>query len=228
MISEFLSKLVIGFSDYSDLVSLSLLLLVRVKIRASRYILFYLMVNAILHALTIFLAVQGKNNMWVYHLIGLSELILVFAYYRRILQFGATLNSLFISVVVLYFIDSLFLTSLGVINHIGRSTELLFIVILCLYFFYKLYDSESLKNPLLSIDFWITSGLLIYSSGGFFGFLLSYESLFNEQNSWDFRYGTWIILALVQTAKAVIISYGALHVYLTAKPKPIGSNNLLV
>ncbi len=228
MISEFFLRVITDFSDYSDFLALALLVLVRKKIAISRYLFLYLMVNALLHALTIFVALQGKNNMWLYHIIGLSELVFIFLYFNGLFKLESRWWAFFVSVCTFYLIDSLYFTTLSFINNYGRSSELLFLLICCFYFFYRLYRDESIQEILMSIDFWISSGLIIYASGGFFGFLLSYESIFNEQNSWDFRYGTWIILALVQIAKALIISYGALHIYLTTKPKAVGSKSFLV
>ncbi len=195
-------------ADLMDLIPIMFLLFSKSLAHKRVWLSAYLISNLFLLIISIYLARLGSNNMWVYHLIGLCELIFIYLYFRSSLRITPFLKVTFWIILAFYISQSMFFIPLEEINALARGVSILFLLTLCLYSFYETYKNQALTEITTAPDFWIACAFLMYTSGTFFAFLLSYESLFNNNGNWYFTHGTWILLSAVQIVKCLILATG--------------------
>lgn len=200
--------LFLDISELSEILPITLFILFR-KVFEHRWLFLYLTINLFLTALTTILSELGTNNMIIYHIIGLSELILLFLYYKQE-GLGTWLVVLFWFIFFFYVSQSIFFVSTDEINSLARSCTTLYLILLGMCYLYRVYRRP--ENIVLekSFMFWVNSALIIYLSGSFFAFLFSYEFLIRmaiDDFSSVLKYG-WTCYAAGNLMKSIIISIG--------------------
>lgn len=154
----------------------------------------------------VFLAFRAQNNLFVSHLFGLVEGVLLILLFREILRMRMRrYYYLLIAYVSVYTLTSIIFENIFAFNTYSRSFEALLMIglaVLSLYVFYiREEDIFIEKSP----QFWIVIGVLIYFSGALFSFLLSSDML---SQSPDRFYGSWIIHNFSNLAQNVLFTIG--------------------
>lgn len=119
---------------------------------------------------------RGINNLPLLHVYTLTEFLLLYLYYDLI--FGNTfpkwlLRSIAAAFLLFSVINSLFIQSIYTFNSYARGLEALLLIIFSLMYFYKLSLPSQIDKEVMAPATWISSGILIYFSGGFILFILS-------------------------------------------------------
>ncbi len=201
--------------EFSDLLPLLLFYVYSEFRKAYPWLTRYLLFSQILYIFSFPIALAGVNNMWVYQLVGLLELVLLYSHFSR--------YKLLVHLKIAFWLvlgGYLFLTaSVGpyVINSLARAQSILFLIILCFQFFYKLYRTDASLNLLRTYDFWLTSAFLLYLSLSFFAFLFSYQSLVIAKDFSDFVRLGWLFHSLGNFVKGVMLVAG---IYVCRKTIP--------
>lgn len=168
----------------------------------------YLVLLAALVVATAVTADYQISNCYLYHGIGLVELLGVFGLYRS-LGLKKAWDWFFLVVLGAYLADSFYLIGNRVeeINSVGQAFCMLFILVLGLNFIWKLYQEEKIEYLGRFPYFYINAGFTLFASGAFFGYLLiariSDESIPDE----NFYY-SWLIISGFAYIKFILISIG--------------------
>lgn len=126
------------------------------------------------------------NNYNFLHVYGLLECIILFGFYRTVLNKGKNLIiAVGLAFIIFYVYDS-FWVEVNQFNTIGRSVESFIMIVLSLSLFFQFFRREDdiflEKSPL----FWINIGILIYFSGALFSFVMS-SVILTTKLSWVFH-----------------------------------------
>lgn len=148
------------------------------------------------------------NNYYLYHIIGLVELVFIFLLYRS-LGLKKVWDVIFGVVLVAYLVDSLYLFATGreEINSVGLSFCMLFSIVLGFNFIWKLYQEEKVEYLGLYPYFYISGGLTVFASGAFFGYLLI-ARMSDEIIPAENFYYSWIIISGFTYIKFILIVLG--------------------
>ncbi|CAN0456501.1 unnamed protein product, partial [Ectocarpus fasciculatus] len=136
-----ITEYIIKCSEYSDWLPIGIFLIVPSTIRKYRWLFLYLIVFQALHLLGISLADNGVNNMWVYKLIGLSELFLISKLYLKFRLESIAFFS-FLSVFAFYLVHSFLYIPIQDINSLALSVSTLFLITLSIQYLFQLYSSD--------------------------------------------------------------------------------------
>ncbi|MCH2225642.1 MAG: hypothetical protein MK066_12800 [Crocinitomicaceae bacterium] len=164
-----------------------------------RFLLTFLLLQGGLRVFAIGLSYLG-NNLFIYQLIGLVELIGAFFIYRNRVS-DKWKNIIFLTT-IFYLVSSVFIVSIWSLNSIGLAMVQLAIIGLGINYLWNLYRSKSLKLLNKVPFFWINTAFILYASGSFFFHLMSAkvnmetnDSLFN--NAWILEAGFGILRLLI-------------------------------
>lgn len=142
--------------------------------------------------------IDGTNYSFL-HGYGLVEALILFFFFYKVLNRNNWIPYTALAYSIYYLINSLFIEA-NTFNTLGRSTECLIMIFLCLRLFYQFFKKEEdiflEQSPL----FWINVGLLTYFSGAFFTFVLSKYILTDEP--------LWILHNLSNVSKNILIAIG--------------------
>jgi hypothetical protein len=119
---------------------------------------------------------RGMNNLPLLHMYTLSEFVLLYLFYD--IAFGNSfpkwmLRGIAAGFVLFSVINSLFIQNIYTFNSYARGLEALLLIIFSLLYFYKLSLPSQHTQEVMAPATWISSGILIYFSGGFILFILS-------------------------------------------------------
>lgn len=198
------SYYIVFIGDCSEIVLFFLFLLFLKRTRKYPWLLALVASITTLTGLTMILSAYKLNNLWIYHLIGLVELILIQGFYKR-LHLQRWVNVVFSIVLIYYLFDSFFIESLLEMNALGRSISTLYLLALNLYFYLYTYQKEEIFEVSKSLVFFFNVGLTFYLAGSFFAFLMSNEIMFTSTDTSDFFYHGWVLHSMAQVMKNLII-----------------------
>ncbi|GAA0188816.1 hypothetical protein GCM10009122_48140 [Fulvivirga kasyanovii] len=195
---------VIGsISDFSELLPL-LCFFYLGKIKTFPYIFTALAATSALNITSFVLSEFGVYNLYLYHLIGIAELLLYYGFYKRNVALTKVLKGFFFTALIIYVLGSLF-EGFDSINSFSRSVSCLYLLILGLYYLYVVYRDEIISDVTHSSAFWINAGLLFYFSASFFTFLMSKKILSLEIT--DFFSAGWLIHMISNIVKNIVIFF---------------------
>ena|GEM_PF-1598600 len=157
----------------------------------------FLLVVGVIRTVSIFLADDGINTMYLYHLIGLLELVFAYTVYQKKIQRWWLPIVAFL--VGCYVLNSLFRVSLFGANNIGWALVQFVILLFSFSYLFVLYRDGKETNLGRSAFFYFNAGFMIYASGSFFVNLLSSEIVSESTNG--FFNNAWIIEACVALAR---------------------------
>lgn len=206
-----LKDLSILLADWSDYLVIPVALLSLLTIRRNRYfniLSVYLFLLVPLNVATKITADYQIPNYYLYHMIGLLDLVFTFLLYRS-LGLRRSWNGVFGMVLIIYLVDSYSIFAKGKeeINSIGLSLCMLFIIVLGFNFIWKLYREEKVEYLGFYSYFYITGALTVFASGAFFGYLLI-ARISDKVIPPEIFYYSWIIISGFMYIKFILIVLG--------------------
>ena len=202
-----LTDKIVMISEYSDCLPIVLFLIYPIFIGRYRWFFMYLIAFQFLHFISIYTGLQGTNNMWVYKLIGATELTFLYIFYSRYVK-SLVIRSLFWVTMGFYIHYSFFMVGKNEINPLGLGVSVLFLLILTFNYLLYIYRSESVIVLSKSFVFWINTALMIYLSCSFFAYLFSFQTLFVSQDFDDLFKYSWALHSIGNILKCLIVSVG--------------------
>ncbi len=176
------------------------------KTKEYKFIFWQLIIAACLNILSIVLSRNGIHNLYLYHILGLSEIILIPLFYYSILKFNRKYFFVFFINILLYLIISNY-EGFTTINALSRSFSSFVILIHGILFLRHIYINESSNDISKSSYFIINAAFLIFFSSSFFTFLMSKEILSLELTNW---FGaSWLIYIFANLIKNLLLVYAA-------------------
>jgi hypothetical protein len=177
-----------------------------VFLRTSQYFSLFLMLVIVtgIRITSIKMADNDINTMYLYHVIGFVELILVYWLYNKYISkiwkymvpvFG-----------VLYLFNSLYIVSLNEPNSSGLAFVQFIILLFGLNYLKELYQKAEITSLKKDSFFFINSGFIIYAAGSFFVNLMSSKIVNASTN--DFFNNAWIMEAGFGIIRLLLITYG--------------------
>lgn len=206
-----LKEITILLADWSDYLAVPVAALSLFTIRRNSYFKILSGYLFFLAPLTIATAITANHkipNYYLYHIIGLVELVFTFLLYRS-LGLRKSWNVVFGMVVTAYLVDSIYLLVNGreEINSLGLSLCMLFMIVLGFNFIWKLYQEEKVEYLGFYPYFYISGGLTIFASGAFFGYLLI-ARMSDEIIPAENFYYSWLIISGFTYIKFILIVLG--------------------
>lgn len=193
------STLFYMFSEYLYLVTWILGGLLIKNKKEYRFLLNFLLLQGGFRVFAIVLSYHG-NNLFIYQLIGLIELIGAFFIYRNRVS-DKWKNIVFLTVLV-YLFSSAFIVSIWKLNSLGLAMIQIVVFGLGINYLWDLYRAKSMQLLKIIPFFWINAAFMLYASGSFFFHLMSTkvnmetnDSLFN--NAWILEAGFGILRLLI-------------------------------
>ncbi|MEO1516185.1 MAG: hypothetical protein AAFV95_14265 [Bacteroidota bacterium] len=116
------------------------------------------------------------NNLFIFHIYTLIEVILIGLIYRKVLGnvIGEkTINILLVAFSCFAVFSTIFLEPLNMFNAYTRAVESLLMIFFSVTFFYKIMKEVVIQRLEKLPLFWISVGLLIYFSASLFIFIFS-------------------------------------------------------
>ncbi len=206
-----LKEITILLADWSDYLVIPVAVCSLLTIRRNSYfqvLSIYLVVLLPLMIASKITADYKIANYYLYHIIGLTELVFTFLLYRS-LGLKKRWNGVFGIILVVYLVDSIYLFAKGreEINSIGLSLCMLFMMVLGFNFIWKLYQEEKVEYLGFYPYFYISGGLTVFASGAFFGYLLIARMTDEVTPEENFFY-SWIIISGFNYIKFILIVLG--------------------
>lgn len=150
-----------------------------------KYLLVYLTGNFIFELVVLFLTIKDLNNIGVYNLEMLFEVSFFMLFFRKISAkryFRYSINVLLPLFLFCFIINILFFQPIGVFSSNTYTLGSLFLFYVCGFFLFISILQDESKNPLRSINFWISLGVLFCYLGNF-PFLSNVNQLFSINES---------------------------------------------
>jgi hypothetical protein len=147
--------------------------------RARKYWLLFLCVYTITEAIGLFLALKGKNNLWIYEISRPAQFLLMLMYFRKAIPLD---EHRFFNVLTTALIICTGLVHAKASSEYSSSEELVYssiIILLCIKYFYTIIKAVDFIY-LRQTEFWFVSALFIYFGtnlciNGSMNFLLKYQ-----------------------------------------------------
>jgi hypothetical protein len=162
-------------------------------------------ISAPLKLLSLVTAKLDIHNMPVYHLLALTEVVMIYCFYCR-LAFKKIYFSGAMLLTLLNLWLSLFIQKLTAFNSIGWTLDMLILIIIGILYLFRLYNDEQDDLPLQQRPvFIITAAWLIYASGSLFTYLMGTSILSGRAEG--FFHNAWIFQCVSNLFKNLLISY---------------------
>ncbi|MGB3618953.1 MAG: hypothetical protein WBA12_12610 [Catalinimonas sp.] len=204
---EVVGKVIIGAGDVVDVVpALLFIVYYRGLTPPLRTLGCFFVVSLVLKIITLFMSWSKVNNMSVYHLIGLAELVFFFLYYGQAMARGRAWTRWVFVLALLYISYTWLEVGLERFNALGWAGVSLLVLSLGLYYFYHLYRQDTVVAIDRHPGFFINAGLLIYAAGSFFTYLLGWRIL--SQPAEGFFHNAWIIQVVATLVRDIAVAYG--------------------
>jgi len=166
----------------------------------------FFFISAPIKLLSMITAMFVMNNMILFHLLAVVEVVMLYVFYNRII-FNRVPNAYILAaLIIVNLLNSLLNENIYQFNSTAWSLNVIFLLGFGLRYLYKIYqDLESTQleqSPLFIID----TGLLVYFSGSLFTYILGSEIL--SRQSAGFFSNAWVIQSFSNISKNVMVSYG--------------------
>ena len=176
------------------------------KNQLTKYIFIYVVIAFISDIASFVLAKNHINNMFIFHIWGALQALLLTLFYRKILaNFSHFITVVGIAYLLYYIINSSLIESIAKYNNVAMSVQAILMIMLSLLYFYKTYKEETSIFIDRIPEFWIVIGVLIYFSGALFSFLLATDILAQLSNRF---YNSWILHNTANIIKNILFAIG--------------------
>jgi hypothetical protein len=163
-------------------------------------------VSAVLKISTIITAKTGVHNMPLYHLLALTEVMMVSCFYTRLMS-GKINRQAALLLMVINLFSSLFIQKPSEFNSLAWTLNMMVIIGLGITYLFRMYNDDQDVSPLEKRpDFMITAGWLLYAAGSLFTYLLGTSILSGKAEG--FFHNAWIFQCVSNLIKNCLISYG--------------------
>jgi hypothetical protein len=172
----------------------------------------------VIESLSSYLARRDNNNMPIYHLYVVFEMIIFSIVFRALLndiirrRTMIIITSLFSALAIL---NCCYLQPIDKLPTFTRALESLVIVSFSLVGFYKLFTEMKVRSLEKNFEFWIYSGTLLYFSGNLFLFILSNTILVDNSEKhklvWTIVHSSFNIILYLSLAIALWYGSGGGH-----------------
>lgn len=201
--------LTIQLANCSDYLTIIIACLSLLTIRINTYFKLlsaYLFSLSALSITTLITAEYSINNSYLYHIMGLFELVFVYLLYHQ-LGLHRIWNWFFLMVLTAYATDSVYtiLSGYVTINSTGIAYSMLFTILLGFNFLWKLFEEEKVEHLGNFPYFYITAGFTFFAAGSFFGYLLI-GRMSSHDSPDNFFYNSWNIVSAFAILKLVLIA----------------------
>lgn len=163
--------------------------------KATKLLVWLLLVTFTTEALAVFSAYYFHNNNPVYNISSIIKFTITCLYFESIIPQFKTYKlgrKIALAGFTLSIFNTIFFQSLLEVNSYFLAFESITIVGLCLYYFYDYLSQETFTKK-LPIHFWFTSLLLTFWSFTFFYWLIAYALMFSD--SATISWLSWILFS---------------------------------
>ncbi|HLZ16856.1 MAG TPA: hypothetical protein VKQ08_07440 [Cyclobacteriaceae bacterium] len=166
----------------------------------------FFFISAPIKILSMVTAMYVMNNMVLFHVLAVVEVVLLYLFYDRII-FNRPPNWYLVALLILVnLLNSLFNENIFQFNSIGWSINIIILLSLGLKYFHKIYQGLETTQFERSPLFIINTGLLVYFTGSLFTYILGSKIL--SKDSQDFFNNAWVIQSFSNISKNLIVGYG--------------------
>ncbi|MGB0933151.1 MAG: hypothetical protein ACPGU5_02650 [Lishizhenia sp.] len=192
-------------SEYLFLIVGLLAILKQVRTKKALVISIYLIVMAMLLLTSTILAQKNINNLLVYNIMGVFELVCVYFLYQK--EAISKYWRYVIPVLVLANIYSTFFVfTPWSLNSYGMALSQLAVILMGCNYSFRLITELKVKKLSKHPFYFIHLGFIIYASGCLFINLMSEKIVSEETN--DFFHNAWILECIFNIIRLSFISYG--------------------
>lgn len=201
-----ISFMVSETSDLSETVPMMSWLIFARKKRPYSVLGVFLIISAALKTISVVTAKMSINNMPLYHLMAVSEIVILYCFYSRMM-----FNKIYVWVAVAFLLlnvfNTLFVQNIHAFNSYSWAENMILLIIIGVSYLFSLYMDETNYTPLEERpEFIITAGMLIYAAGSLFTYLMGTAILSGKAAG--FFHNAWIFICVTNLLKNILISYG--------------------
>lgn len=142
----------------------------------AKWLLYYLVLIAIVNTAVTILTWEKKPNLWLIHIYTALESFLLLFYFKFIIlnkKINSAIGVLLWAFPLYCVVNFLFLQSIDKFNTYARSVEAIILIALCAVYWWQGNEEDS-EKPWENIpNNWFVTGIMLYFAGAFFLFLLS-------------------------------------------------------
>ena len=198
---------------YGSLIPLVTLAIVLKKRKYPGYctpLVWYFLFSIIIFGVSNYMADRKINNLAIYNIFTIIELIIITWFFRKILisEFWRKVSILIcITFICFFFFNVVFLENINTFNSNAIAVEFMVIILYCFRFYVEFSKSEEVVYFFKSPVFWIISGLFVYFASSIMVFALyKYAAKINRSFILDF----WIFQVIMYLVKNLMITKGFL------------------
>jgi len=148
---------------------------------------------------------MGIHNIPAYHVLALTEVIMVYCFYSRLAFRKVYLQGVLLLAALNVGI-SLFLQPVSTFNSIGWTLDMLVLLTIGILYLFHLYNDESDQSPLEQRPvFMITTAWLLYAAGSLFTYLMGTSILSGKAEG--FFHNAWLFQCVSNLFKNLLIAY---------------------
>lgn len=140
---------------------------------AAKALLVYLCTNALVSIVIKYTATHKINNLPIFHLYTLIELILLAEVYKKLIGFKKTITIVQFLFLVACVVNAIFFQSIFTFNTYTRPLEAFIVMLFAVNYFAKIFTDTSKIKLSEMPGFWFNTGLFLYFSGAFMLFIFS-------------------------------------------------------
>ena len=154
-----------------------------------------------------------QNNMPIFHIYGLVEVLLILFFYKRIFPNTKLYPLLIIGFTIIYVGNTVFFEPILSFNQFGQGIKCITAIIAVMYYYYRLIinSSDTIYNKSY---FYISVGIVLYYSVSIYSYLFAIV-LHNYET--ETRFNIWIIHNSLNILKNLFIAYGFWNIQTNVK-----------
>ena len=195
-------------SSFSVIIPLFIGLIIRKQMESTlKPVIFLILISLITELISLILLYNYINNMFVFNIYGIIEVILLIEFYKRFLNqfFQSKVHLILIALFTLLFVYNTFLShKFKNIDIISTSIESIIFILYALISFYFILKNLVFENLYHTPFFWINTAFLLYFSGNLFLFTFS-SYLENHESTYVKLY---LIHSILNILTYILISIG--------------------
>jgi hypothetical protein len=173
------------------------LLRFRYLTNAAKALLVYLCTNALVSIVIKYTANHKINNLPIFHLYTLIELVLLAEFFKKLIGFKKIITIIQFSFLIACVVNAIFFQSIFTFNTYTRPLEAFIVMLFAVNYFAKIFTDTSKIKLSEMPSFWFNTGLFLYFSGAFMLFIFSNFVLKVSQQSFNIIWNTHATFVLI-------------------------------